>query len=1081
MSAELVAIRLGTALVGRAAHLLLAKQQGDQDRRSDMDELIRRYIPGLRPGRSVKRQFEQISDAVAARLEPMLAHEFRGMDESEHTAVVDAVVDTFEHADLSDAAIFASNADSAQLARQIREGVTPPIGLSTAGTALYEQLIAECCDCYVQIVRHLPVFTERAVAELLSRVDELGKNVDRALERLPKRSLYAPEGSDQDGAFRREYLELVSRTLDEVELFSFSVERPLRTQLSVAYVSLRVTPSSKGRWARVPRDLPSGRPPRPETAAEPWQADQQGFGGERIEGALSRKSRILLRGEAGSGKTTLLRWLAVMAARASFTGELAAWNGLIPVVLRLRSYAARELPKLHELLDDAAGPLTSHMPAAWIDRQLADGRVLLLIDGVDELVLADRQKVHEWITRLLHAYPETRMVVTSRPAAARQDWLDEAIFAPVELERMTPADLTVFICQWHQAVGASRQSLPCASAELPDYERALIASVQDRRHLLALAANPLLAAMLCALHLSRNRQLPRNRMELYQIAVEMLVQRRDAERHIPAAQEVSLSLTDKVALLRDLAWRLSDNNLTELDLQKAADYTTVKVASMRHLDVEPQPLMNYLLNRSGLLRSPSNGRIDFVHRTFQEYLAAAEAVAQDRMGNLVGRAHLDEWRDTIIMAAGHANSSQRHELITGILDLSSNSDKAERRRLRLLAVSCLETIESVTDELGQRLDSTIDTLVPPRHHDEAPSLAAVGESMLRHLPKNLDELRPKQAAATVLTAALVGGSASLRLLRVYALDSRPAVQRELNSAWGYFDPFEYADQVLSNVPSEPGLNLQLSYPSQWKAAIRLANVRSMSIDYPTNLGDVPFDQLGPLPHLYLKQLIGINDLSSLADLRNPDSLQTVIFVANDDRAVLRNPEALIALTGLYALDFIGWTSPPPLSSIPLLPSLDAVGIGEVRAEYDLEPVVDRELNDLRLAGTMAGFALASMQCAPLLEHLTLTGCDLTAAFPKLIAVVPGLRSLDLSLVELPDDLSPLAQLRALETITMVECTGPEHGPVNVGSIPQPEVPRLLVVAVDFGTPTVGAIASKDRIVFHRAPAEWTADDGPLGP
>ncbi|MFS7877280.1 NACHT domain-containing protein [Streptomyces asiaticus] len=70
------------------------------------------------------------------------------------------------------------------------------------------------------------------------------------------------------------------------------------------------------------------------------------------DGPEQESARILLRGEAGSGKTTLLNWLAVTAARGAFGGDLADWNGLVPVLVTLRRYArARGLAPLV-----AAGP-----------------------------------------------------------------------------------------------------------------------------------------------------------------------------------------------------------------------------------------------------------------------------------------------------------------------------------------------------------------------------------------------------------------------------------------------------------------------------------------------------------------------------------------------------------------------------------------------------------------------------------------------------------------------------------------------------------------------------------------------------
>ncbi|MFI5657701.1 hypothetical protein [Streptomyces sp. NPDC051684] len=208
-------------------------------RAGELSELVRARIPGMRAQRAVDRQFEQMADAVAARLEPLLDHEFRDLTEVGRQAALDAVTDAFAHADLSDAAIIGSDADPVRLTRAVRAAHPAPAGLDEAAARFHDLVFAECCDCYVRILRRLPVDTERAVTELLARTTSLGAEVNRVLERLPARSLYAPEGSDQDEAFLREYRELVAASLDEMELFGFSAEAMPRARLSVAYVSLR--------------------------------------------------------------------------------------------------------------------------------------------------------------------------------------------------------------------------------------------------------------------------------------------------------------------------------------------------------------------------------------------------------------------------------------------------------------------------------------------------------------------------------------------------------------------------------------------------------------------------------------------------------------------------------------------------------------------------------------------------------------------------------------------------------------------------------------------------------------------------
>ncbi len=56
-----------------------------------------------------------------------------------------------------------------------------------------------------------------------------------------------------------------------------------------------------------------------------------------------------------------------------------------------------------------------------------------------------------------------------------------------------------------------------------------------------------------------------------------------------------------------------------------------------------------LLERCGLLRVPIETKIDFVHRTFQEFLGAKAAVDENDMGLLVKNATNDQWREHLVI------------------------------------------------------------------------------------------------------------------------------------------------------------------------------------------------------------------------------------------------------------------------------------------------------------------------------------------------------------------------------------------------------------------------------------------------
>nr|WP_306453578.1 NACHT domain-containing protein [Streptomyces sp. Tue6028] len=977
-------------MANAAAQLWLGGKRREQERRMPVEELARVRVPGVKFQRSVKRQFEQMADAVFDRVEPFLEHEFRGLDESGRTAVINAVCDTFERADLSDEALLAVNVRPAELIRRITGTVGSPTGLSEPETRLYERLFAECCEYYVRIVRSLPVFEERVLAELLARTATLGSEVARVLERLPDRSLFAPEGVDQDTAFRRRYLELVSEDLDEVELFRRTSDRAAaQVRLSVAYVSLRAT-GDDGTRPHGARTLP-----RLRVDMRDWENEEEASG-MRVEAALGGASRVLLRGEAGSGKTTLLRWLAVSAARGAFTGALAGWNGLTPIFVKLREYSDRDLPTPEAMLDGVAAPLTGIMPKGWVERQLDQGSALLLIDGVDELLDRERRGVRDWLRKVLRTYGDVRVVVTSRPAAAGADWLRQEDFAALHLDRMTPPDLAAFVRQWHQAVRELGDELPCSVEELPLYEQSLLTSLKDRPHLQSLAGTPLLAAMLCAMHLNRGSQLPRDRMELYRNALHTLVHDRDADRNVPSAVDSKLSLADKLVILRNLAWRLSDNNRSEIALERAAVHVEGKLASMPHLDgLDGRQVLEQLRDRSGMLRAPAQGRLDFVHRTFQEYLAAEEAAEEDHIGNLVERAHLDVWRQTIIMTAGHANSRQREELLGGILDRAGQEPR-HARTLRLLAASCQETLTSVSQDLTDRLEEAVTRLLPARRSTDPAALAAVGPSLLRQMPRSLDELTEKAAKQTVRTVALIGGEDALRLLAGYTADKRTDVVDELINAWGYFDGDAFVDKVLSRLPLK-GRSVRVTHSGQWRGLHRLRSLTELRIAYP--LPD--FAAVGELPPLRELILLELRGEADLTILRTQPELVTLGLYGG---MPLRHLEALGELDLLRNL-FLSVAETPSLDGLSLGPKVSFVSVWDASATTDLTALYELPgIASLSLAMSHPDVpaGLNALSSVPE-RHLFLHGVDVTAWLRSPDFVPPKVKQLSLLGCVLPED------------------------------------------------------------------------------
>jgi hypothetical protein len=275
----------------------------------------------------------------------------------------------------------------------------------------------------------------------------------------------------------------------------------------------------------------------------------------------------------------------------------------------------------------------------------------------------------------------------------------------------------------------------------------------------------------------------------------MLLDSRDIERGIDVP--VRLSLTEKLVLLRSLAYWLVRNGHTDVSTADAETRITAKLRSMGQIDVPPQTVFRHLLDRGGVLREPVPGQIDFVHRTFQEYLAAQAAVEEDDIGILTANAHLDEWREVVVLAAGHAHPAQRERLLDGIL--KKEPDEEERLKLDLVALACLETSPELNEQLRNEIEDRAGKLIPPRSFDEARVLAAAGEFVLDLLADTQAET-PAATAATIRTIALIGGPGALELLTRYREAQDEEVVDELIEVRQRFDLAEFAERVLADLP-----------------------------------------------------------------------------------------------------------------------------------------------------------------------------------------------------------------------------------------------------------------------------------------
>ncbi|MFF9338838.1 NACHT domain-containing protein [Streptomyces sp. NPDC014773] len=657
------------------------------------------------------------------------------------------------------------------LARRLRAAAPAPDGLA-ADSVLYLDTATEwACRHILEFFTRRPSFVARTLVEQTRGQAELAAKLDTV-------AAANPGPLAEDAAFERRYLAHLAKkhghlTIYGIDLRDSAEEWPL----DVAYLSLEA----------------AARPEDPDHDRAP-----QEYPSLRADLAPAAHDRILLRGQAGSGKTTLVQWLTVSACATPPAEGMDHLHGRVPFVLPLRTLTrhGERLPDAERFLPAAGCPLTP--PDGWTDRVLAAGRGLVLVDGIDEIPEAERGRARDWLRGLLAAYEGgNRWLVTSRPTAVRDDWLARDGFTELTLSPMTPAEVATFVRRWHRAAG------PAAAP----YEQPLLDSLRTTEHVAQLATNPLMCGLICALHHDRRGYLPRGRKPLYDAALSLLLARRDRERGMGAPYGVDLDETPQIQLVQRLAYWLTLNDRFVMDRAHAKSLVAEALPAMGLTAHTPDQVFTHLLHRSGLLREPTADTVDFVHRTFQDHLAAKALVDHWDIGVLVRHATDDRWEDVIRMAVGHARPREAAEILRELLAAADAAgDRRTRLRLTLLTATALDHATEVAPEIREEITRRTGEVIPPRTPDEARELAAAGRIVLELLP-GPDGLDEHIAEAVVTAATHISSDASLPFLARYAEHPSLRVRAQLMWGWRRFEAREYADAVIARL-APTGLRYQ---------------------------------------------------------------------------------------------------------------------------------------------------------------------------------------------------------------------------------------------------------------------------------
>jgi formylglycine-generating enzyme required for sulfatase activity len=397
-------------------------------------------------------------------------------------------------------------------------------------------------------------------------------------------------------------------------------------------------------------------------------------------------ARVVLLGNPGSGKTTFVNYLTYHLAEAAANGSTSdlpqPLQDLWPVRLILREVASHLPPEecgtaamlwdaVHADLSQRLGASAADRLLPTLQRRLLRSGGLFLLDGLDEVPEAGRRRrcLLEAIQALIDCLPDGgRVVLTARPYAyADPDW--QLPDLPIlSLAPFNEGQVTYFVDRWYQAV---RPAMGWTPATAEERGRRLAQALQERPRLGDLASRPLLLTLMATLHTSWG-QLPEDRADLYEESVKLLLARwqrarevrtADGEREQQPGLATALGITEPAVrtALEKLAYQAHQRQGSSAQRDDApADVPEGEVlmvfAPLLPEDINPRRVLAYLENRTGLLMGRREHVYAFLHRSFQEYLAACHLADTERdfgarLRELVWE-DLDWWREVFLLGVG---------------------------------------------------------------------------------------------------------------------------------------------------------------------------------------------------------------------------------------------------------------------------------------------------------------------------------------------------------------------------------------------------------------------------------------------
>jgi hypothetical protein len=353
---------------------------------------------------------------------------------------------------------------------------------------------------------------------------------------------------------------------------------------------------------------------------------------------------LMVLGQPGAGKSTFLKKMG----QESLKGRKGEYqHKCIPVFIELKEFTTDDIDIKKAISKDFD---ICGFPDAdkFLDKALEEGKLLILLDGLDEVPTDNQDKVIGQIQNFVDQHDQNRFICSCRTAVYRHNFRR---FNDVVMADFDDNQIQSFIYNWFQSDLDYKAGTAERCWELLQKE--------ENKAAKELAQTPLLLTFLCLVY-NRSQDLPKNRAVLYKDALNILLKEWAAEKRVRQDvlyQDFSIELEQ--IMLSEIAYTGFEADRLFFSGREVVEQIKTFLArnlnAPRHLDGEK--ILDTIAMQQGVLVERATDVYSFSHLTLQEYLTAQYIADNNEIEQLVNEHLTDQrWREVFLLVAGLVRS-----------------------------------------------------------------------------------------------------------------------------------------------------------------------------------------------------------------------------------------------------------------------------------------------------------------------------------------------------------------------------------------------------------------------------------------